>query len=104
MGVMVMNSKVLKPFLKGQSAKEFISRHEFQDFVDGKGAWKWSTDQTLLNNWVYKHQIPFQNLDWRFNGLFGANTKINECDFVHFFLKDHLPNKGEDVASLMKQI
>jgi hypothetical protein len=104
MGVMVMNSKVLKPFLKGQSAKEFISRHEFQDFVDGKGAWKWSTDQTLLNNWVYKHQIPFQNLDWRFNGLFGANTKIKECDFIHFFLKDHLPNKGEDVTTLMKQI
>jgi hypothetical protein len=104
MGVMVMNSKVLKPFLKGQSAREFISRHEFQDFVDGKGAWKWSTDQTLLNNWVYKHQIPFQNLDWRFNGLFGANTKIKECDFIHFFLKDHLPNKGEDVTTLMKQI
>ena len=104
MGVMVMNSKVLKPFLKGQTAKEFISRHEFQDFVDGKGAWKWSTDQTLLNNWVYKYQIPFQNLDWRFNGLFGANTKIKECDFIHFFLKDHLPNKGEDVPSLMKQI
>jgi hypothetical protein len=72
--------------------------------VDGKGAWKWSTDQTLLNNWVYKHQIPFQNLDWRFNGLFGANTKIKECDFIHFFLKDHLPNKGEDVTTLMKQI
>ena len=104
MGVMVMNSKVLLPYLKGQTAKEFISRYEFQDFVDGKGAWKWSTDQTLLNNWVYKYQIPFQNLDWRFNGLFGANTKIKECDFVHFFLKDHLPNKGEDVNALMEQI
>lgn len=104
MGVMVLNSKNFKPFLKGQNAKEFISRYEFQDFVDGKGAWKWSTDQTLLNWWIWKYQIPFQNLDWRFNGLFGANTKINECHFVHFFLKDKLPEKGENIEELFKNV
>ena len=49
MGLMVINSEIFKPYLKGQSPREFLNRTEFQRFVDGVGAWKWSTDQTLLN-------------------------------------------------------
>ena len=44
------------------------------------------------------------HLDWRFNGLYTANTKIRECHFVHFFLKDKLPERGENVEQLMKDI
>lgn len=104
MGVMVINCEVFWPYLRGESAKEFLSRYEFQDFINGKGAWKWSTDQTMLNWWIWKYQIPFQNLDWRFNGLFTANTSIHECHFVHFFLRDKLPGKGENIDELLEKL
>jgi alpha-N-acetylglucosamine transferase len=104
MGMIVINSKQFKPYLSGQNAKEFISRTEFKRFVDGVGDWKWSTDQTLLNFFVKKYNVPFKHMHWKWNGLYSVNTKINQCNFVHFFLKDHLPSKGEDVSSLMREI
>ena len=104
MGMIVVNSKNFKPFLKGQTPREFLERAEFKDFVDGVSAWKWSTDQTLLNYFIRKHNVPFKRMDWKLNGLFTANTRIDECHFVHFFLKDHLPEHGENVEELMEQI
>lgn len=103
MGLIVIN-KSLKSFLKNQTPEQFIRRPEFKRFVDGLNKWKWSTDQTLLNYWIRKEPISYQKLDWKWNGLFGANTRITECHFVHFFLKDHLPARGENVEQLMKQI
>ena len=104
MGMIVLNSTKFKPYLQGQSPKDFLMRTEFKDFVDGVGAWKWSTDQTLLNYFVKKYRIPLQKMHWKWNGLFTANNQINECHFVHFFLKDKLPNKGENVEELMNAI
>jgi len=104
MGMIVLNCKNFKPYLKGQTAKQFITRSEFKDFVDGLGPWKWSTDQTLLNYFLKKYDVPVDHMHWKWNGLYGANTKIEECNFVHFFLKDLLPNQGEDVERLMEQI
>ena len=104
MGLILLNCELFKPYLKGQTAAQFLNRMEFKSFVDGKGAWKWSTDQTLLNWFIKKYKIPFKSLDWRWNGLYTANTRITECYFVHFFLKDKLPNGGENVHELMRQI
>ena len=104
MGMIVLNNKNFKPYLQGQTPKEFITRAEFKNFVDGVGAWKWSTDQTLLNYFVKKYRIPLQKMHWKWNGLFTANNQIDECHFVHFFLKDKLPNKGENVEELMNAI
>lgn len=104
MGMIVLNCQKFKPYLKGQSPKEFIERMEFKDFVDGQGAWKWSTDQTLLNYFLKKYEIPVKHMHWKWNGLFTANTKIDQCHFVHFFLKDKLPNAGENVKELMEKI
>ena len=104
MGMIVLNCELFKPYLKGQTAKQFLNRVEFKEFVDGMGAWKWSTDQTLLNYFIKKYNVPVQHMDWRWNGLYGANTNIKECHFVHFFLKDLLPKGGENVAELMRQI
>lgn len=104
MGMMLMNSEVFLPYLNGESPSEFIRRDEFARFVDGIGNWKWSTDQTLLNYFIKKYKIPTQHMHWKWNGLFTANTKINECHFVHFFLKDKLPEQGENVKQLMEQI
>lgn len=103
MGVMVFNKDLL-PYLNGETPREFLNRFEFKRFIDGDGAWKWSTDQTLLNWWIKKQKIPHTKLPSEFNGLFTANTQITECDFVHFFLKDKLPHKGEDLARLMQMI
>lgn len=103
MGVMLFNKNLL-PYLREQTPKQFLNRYEFKRFIDGVGAWKWSTDQTLLNWWIKKERIPFKKLDWKYNGLFTANTKISECEFVHFFLKDKLPHRGEDLSSLMQMI
>jgi hypothetical protein len=106
MGMMLLNSSVIKPFLRGQSPREFLFRPEFQDMLDGVGVYKWSTDQTLLNYWLKKDRIPVKHLDWKYNGLYGSlwGDNINECDFVHFYLKDKLPENGENVDSLMEQI
>lgn len=103
MGIMVLNKSILK-YLNGDTPEQFIRRPEFKPFVDGIGAWKWSTDQTLLNYWVKKERMNVTNLHWKWNGLFTANEKIKECNFVHFFLKDKLPHRGENVEELMKLI
>ena len=53
--------------------------------MDGIGAWKWSTDQTLLNYWIRKEKMTIKNLNWKWNALFTAidNSKIKEAYFVH---------------------
>ena len=104
MGMIVINSELFKPYLKGQTPKQFIERMEFKDFVDGQGAWKWSTDQTLLNYFLKKYKIPTKHMDNKWNGLYSAVHNLKDCHFVHFFLKDKLPNAGEDVEELMKTI
>ena len=47
-----------------------------------------------------------QRLDWKWNALFTAvqTKRIAEANFVHFFLKDKLPNKGENVKELMAKV
>jgi hypothetical protein len=104
MGMIVLNNKNFKPYLQGQTPKEFLMRNEFKNFVDGVGSWKWSTDQTLLNFFIKKYRVPLQKMHWKWNGLFTANNQIDECHFIHFFLKDKLPNKGENVEELMNAI
>ena len=103
MGMMLMNKSFAK-YLNGQTPKEFIERKEFKMFVDGMGPWKWSTDQTLLNYWIRNEQMNIKKLDWKWNALYGACTRIKEAHFVHFFLKDKLPNKGEDIKPLQDAI
>ena len=79
---------------------------EYKDFVDGQGAWKWSTDQTLLNWWIKKEKMNIKHMNWKWNGLFHGirDDKVKEAHFVHFFLKDKLPNRGENVEELMKYV
>jgi hypothetical protein len=104
MGLILLNSKQFEPFLKGLSPRDWIMQEDFVDFVDGQGAWKWSTDQTLLNYFLFNSKVPTKDLHWKWNGLFTANTKIKECSFVHFFLKDKLPAGGEKFEELLKHI
>ena len=104
MGLILLNSELFKPYLKGQNPHDFLMRMEFQDFIDGKGAWKWSTDQTLLNYFLKKYNIPTKHMSGKWNGLYSAVNNIKDCHFVHFFLKDKLPSSGENVEELMKTI
>ena len=106
MGLMIINSELFIPHLKGQDARQFINRREFKRFVDGEGNWKWSTDQTLLNWWVKKDGLTIKDLDWNWNALYSAvkDDRLPEANFIHFFLKDKLPENGENVASLMTKI
>lgn len=105
MGVMVLNKRIEK-HLKGETPKQFINRPRFKPFVDGMGAWKWSTDQTLLNTWVKEEKMNLKHLDFRWNGLYtGIKPEATkQAYFVHFFLKDKLPNRGENVEELMKAV
>jgi len=103
MGMMLVN-RSFRTYMKGDSAKKFLGRYEFKDFVDGKGPWKWSTDQTLLNYFVKRYQVPVKHLDDVWNGLYTANSQIDKCHFVHFFLKDKLPNRGENIEQLLEEI
>ena len=45
-------------------------------------------------------------MDWRWNGLFKGidDKRLPEAHFIHFFLKDLLPQKGENVKALMEAI
>jgi hypothetical protein len=102
MGLMLMNQSFYD-YVK-MPAKEWVTQSEFQPFIDGLGAWKWSTDQTLLNYFMKSRKVPVKHINWKWNGLYTANTKISECHFIHFFLKDKLPERGENVQQLMEQI
>jgi hypothetical protein len=103
MGIMVLN-KSFDKYLNGETPMQFLRRPRFKVFIDGMGTWKWSTDQTLLNVFVKEEKIRVKNMNWRWNGLYTANTKIKDCHFVHFFLKDKLPAAGENVEELMKNV
>ena len=100
MGMMVMNKSITK-YING-SPEEFIRRDEFRGFVDGLGNWKWSTDQTLLNYWVKKSGMKEQRLSFQWNALFKAvqDKYLKDAHFVHFFLKDKLPEGGENIKLL----
>jgi hypothetical protein len=89
MGVMVMNKSISK-YLNGETPRQFLNRSRFKPFVDGIGNWKWSTDQTLLNTWIKEDKIKTKHLNWKWNGLYGVNTQIKDCHFVHFFLSKRL--------------
>ena len=101
MGVMVLNKSIAK-YLNGETPLQFLRRPRFKPFIDGMGAWKWSTDQTLLNVWIKEEQMKVTNLPFIWNGLFTGieDNKLKECNFVHFFLKDKLPHRGENVEQL----
>jgi len=105
MGIMVLNKSISK-YLNGETPQQFLRRPRFKAFIDGMGAWKWSTDQTLLNVWVKEEKMKVKNLPFKWNGLFTGieMNKIKECHFVHFFLKDKLPSKGENIEQLLKVI
>jgi len=105
MGLMLMN-KSIKKYLKGQTPEQFIRRSEFKDLVDGVGAWKWSTDQTLLNYWVRDSGMKYQKMPWHWNALFKGvkDESIPDAQFIHFFLKDKLPGRGEDFNFLISNI
>jgi hypothetical protein len=105
MGMMVLNKSFHK-YLNGETPAQFLRRPEFKPFIDGQGAWKWSTDQTLLNVWIKEEKMKVKNLPFHWNGLFTGidNKSIKQANFVHFFLKDKLPNGGENVEELMKHV
>ncbi len=90
MGVMLLRSGI-RSYILDQSPEQFIRRPEFERFVNGEGAWRWSTDQTLLNYWLRRENVPVQNLHWRWNCLYGAVTPeaVQESYFLHFFLASH---------------
>ena len=105
MGMMICNKSIAK-YLRGQTPKQFIERAEHKDFVDGIGNWKWSTDQTLLNTWVKKENMRIQPLSYKWNALYSAiiPEMMKDAHFIHFFLKDKLPQRGENVEQLMEMI
>ena len=90
MGMMLLRPNI-QPWLQQQTAEQFLRRPEFERFVNGQGAWRWSTDQTLLNYWLRNSNIPVQCLDYRWNALYGAvdPQALREAWILHFFLADH---------------
>jgi len=105
MGMMVIN-KNIQQYLRGQTPKQFLMRPEFKPFVDGVGTWKWSTDQTLLNVWVKQEKMKVVNLPYVWNCLYKAVKPqyVQDAHFVHFFLKDKLPARGENVQALINEV
>lgn len=90
MGIVVMNKSLRR--LCPESPKDFVQRPEFERFVNGEGAWRWQTEQTLFNWWLRSSAANVVALPWTWHGLYGAVKPgtIEHCAFVHFFLSDHL--------------
>lgn len=105
MGMIVLNKSFAK-YLNNQTPLQFLRQPRFKSFIDGMGAWKWSTDQTLLNVFIKEDNVKVKNLDWKWNALYTAvhQNKIKDAYFIHFFLKDKLPARGENVEELMKNV
>jgi lipopolysaccharide biosynthesis glycosyltransferase len=105
-GVMLYNSNKMIKILKGMSPKEFLDQYELQDFINGIGPFKWQSDQMTLNYWFKKNKVDVQRMNWKWNCLYTTvnNEDLKNSYFIHFFLKDHLPNKGENVDELRKLI
>ena len=105
MGIMVLN-KSFNNYLDGETPLQFLRRPRFKPFIDGMGAWKWSTDQTLLNVFVKESRMKVKNLSWKYNALYKGvrDDHIKQAHFIHFFLKDKLPAQGENVKELMMNI
>lgn len=105
MGLMLFSNKI-KQYLNGDTPEQFIRRPEFEDFVNGKGNWRWSTDQTLLNTWVHKSGMKVKPLNWRWNALFKGikDDKLPKAYFIHFFLANNLPKKGEEIPDIIDNL
>jgi len=103
-GVMLYDSKLMLKYLRGMTPKQFLEQPELQDLINGIGPFKWQSDQITLNYWFKRNNIEVQHLDWKWNALYTAVKDIEPAHFVHFFLKDKLPNGGENTEELMKQI
>ena len=101
-GVMLYNSKNMLKVLDGMTPKEFLSQPMLKDFIDGIGNLKWQSDQLTLNYFFKKKGVKVKRLNWAWNGLFGAldAESIKKAGFVHFFMKDNLPEKGENIEKL----
>lgn len=101
MGMMLMNNRI-KKYLNNETPRQFLARPRFKPFIDGVGPWKWSTDQTLLNVWLKEEQMNVKHLNWKWNALYTAipNEKIRDAHFIHFFLRDKLPARGENINQL----
>lgn len=105
MGLMIF-SKDISKYIRGDTPEKFLRRNEFKRFIDGLGYWKWSTDQTLLNYWIRKEKMNYKKLNWKWNALYKGieDDKLKDSYFIHFFLKDHLPDKGENVKDLITKL
>ena len=60
----------------------------------------------LLNWFVKKENVKCKNMNWKWNALYTAvdKNKMNESHFIHFFLRDKLPAKGENIEELLKKL
>ena len=105
MGMMIFNQSIRNHVPEYKEPNQFIHRMEFEDFVDGVGLFRYSTDQVLLNYWLKECKARVKYMDWRWNALYrGVEDKmISKAHFIHFFLKDQIrPGKGEDLNVVKK--
>jgi hypothetical protein len=105
MGLMLFTKAIL-PHLAGQTPEQFLRRKEFEDMINGKGNWRWSTDQSLLNFWVHSSGMTRKSLDWKWNALFKGirDEKLKESYFLHFFLSNNLPCKGNEIPEIIANL
>jgi len=103
MGLMLLDKSIL-PYLNGETPEQFIRRPEFERFVNGVGHWRWSTDQTLLNWWVKSSGMETNDLDWRWNAMYGACRDVSAAYFVHFFLSAKLPQQGREIPRIIASL
>ena len=104
-GVMVVNKRFLD-YMGGMTPRQWLLQPRFKPFIDGLGAWKWSTDQTLLNVFIKEEKVPTTSLPYKWNFLYGAadQSAIEQANFLHFFLSAKLKQGGDNIESILADL
>lgn len=105
LGVMFVTKNLL-PYLNGQTPEQFLRRKEFRKYINGEGHFRWSTDQSMINQWLLDTKMKTQDLDWKWNALVKAvrDDALSQAYFLHFFLSAKYPQKGNEIPQIVKNI
>lgn len=100
LGVQVVRPSFLRCF-EGREMREFIMQPRFAKYVNGEGAYRWQTEQTLTNDWLRDCGASVFPFPWQWNALYGALRSLEGAQLVHFFLSDHLT--GDDPEKMLRE-
>jgi hypothetical protein len=106
-GVQVLRPSLLDR-LYGASVRDMLTAPRWAPLINGEGAYRWSSEQTLLNLWLREAGAVIGDLPWQWNAPFGMMGEspaseaacMAQAHMVHFLCGDHVT--GDDPAEMIR--